>query len=84
MGSVDHNNASPSTSQTASRVVRCPNCGGDSVYATSNPARPFCSDRCKNMDFGAWASEGFRVPATTTPEEQEINGADLYSTQLKS
>ena len=45
------------------RIVRCPHCGGDSIYAPSNSARPFCSTRCKNMDFGAWASEDFRVPA---------------------
>jgi hypothetical protein len=44
------------------RIVRCPNCGGESIYAPSNSARPFCSARCKNMDFGAWASESFRVP----------------------
>ena len=41
----------------APRVVRCPACGGDSIYAATNPYRPFCSERCKNMDFGAWASE---------------------------
>ena len=39
------------------RIVRCPHCGGDSVYAPSNPYRPFCSERCKNYDLGAWASE---------------------------
>lgn len=43
------------------RIVRCPGCGGDSVYASTNPYRPFCSQRCKNADFGAWASEGYRV-----------------------
>jgi endogenous inhibitor of DNA gyrase (YacG/DUF329 family) len=43
------------------RIVRCPTCGGDSVYAAQNPYRPFCSARCKNNDFGAWATESFRV-----------------------
>jgi endogenous inhibitor of DNA gyrase (YacG/DUF329 family) len=51
------------------RVVRCPACGGDSVYAPSNPYRPFCSERCKNLDLGAWASESFRVPDETPPDE---------------
>ena len=45
------------------RIIRCPVCGGDSVYATSNPFRPFCSERCRGADLGAWASEGYRVPA---------------------
>lgn len=42
-------------------VVRCPACGGKSVFAASNAWRPFCSQRCKQVDFGAWASEAFRV-----------------------
>ena len=51
------------------RLVRCPTCGGDSVYAPSNPFRPFCSERCKNLDLGAWASESFRVPDETPPDD---------------
>jgi uncharacterized protein len=45
------------------RIVRCPSCGGDSLYAPENAFRPFCSERCKNVDFGAWASESYRVGA---------------------
>lgn len=50
------------------RTVKCPACAGDSVYGPSNPYRPFCCERCKKMDLGAWASEEFRVP-TTPPLE---------------
>ena len=49
--------------------VTCPGCGGDSLYASANPFRPFCSERCKNMDLGAWASESFRMPAKDTGDE---------------
>jgi uncharacterized protein len=42
-------------------IVRCPACGGKSLFAPSNAWRPFCSQRCKQVDFGAWASEEFRV-----------------------
>ncbi len=59
------------------RHVRCPGCGGDSLYAPSNPARPFCSERCKNMDFGAWASESFRVAAPPTGEDIDVDGNTL-------
>ena len=55
------------------KIVRCPQCNGDSIYAGSNPFRPFCSERCKNLDFGAWASESFRVP-TEAPPESELFG----------
>ena len=47
----------------APRVVRCPGCGAPCAYAVENPFRPFCSARCKNNDFGAWASERFSVDA---------------------
>ena len=50
-------------------IVRCPQCGGVSVYAPQNPYRPFCSERCKNIDLGAWASESFRVPDDTPPDD---------------
>jgi uncharacterized protein len=54
--SVQHNAA-------GERVVPCPTCRGDSVFAPSNRFRPFCSERCAGIDFGAWASESYRVPA---------------------
>jgi len=44
------------------RTVRCPQCGGDAVYAPENPFRPFCSERCRLIDLGAWANESYRVP----------------------
>jgi endogenous inhibitor of DNA gyrase (YacG/DUF329 family) len=46
------------------RLVRCPGCGGNSVYGPSNAYRPFCSERCKQMDLGAWASESFKVESS--------------------
>jgi endogenous inhibitor of DNA gyrase (YacG/DUF329 family) len=52
------------------RIVRCPACGGDSVYSERNPFRPFCSARCKGIDFGAWASEEFRMPAETPADDE--------------
>ena len=37
-----------------------------------NPFRPFCSERCKLIDFGNWADGNYSVPAQDarpTPEE---------------
>lgn len=62
----------------APKLVVCPTCGGESVYAASNVFRPFCSERCKNIDMGAWASESFRVPAKNLPEDQSTDD-DLRS-----
>jgi uncharacterized protein len=43
------------------RTVPCPRCKGPSVLSGSNRWRPFCSERCSNIDLGAWASEAYRV-----------------------
>ena len=66
-----------SDNEVKPRLVRCPGCSGDSVYATANPYRPFCSERCKNLDIGAWAAEHFRVPAEAPPDEQPFGDARL-------
>jgi endogenous inhibitor of DNA gyrase (YacG/DUF329 family) len=63
-----------STPSLKVRIVPCPACGGPSRYATDNPWRPFCSARCKNQDFGAWASENYRV-ATQPSVDDEDGGA---------
>jgi len=53
------------------REVICPKCKGPAIYAASNPYRPFCSERCKNIDLGAWAEESY-VITSTPPEPDEL------------
>ena len=43
-------------------VVICPQCGVSVVWDPNNPYRPFCSERCKMIDLGAWATESYRIP----------------------
>lgn len=52
-------------------LVPCPTCGGDSLFAPSNRWRPFCSERCREIDLGAWASEAFRVQANAPIEDPD-------------
>lgn len=59
------------------KIVVCPTCSGPSVYAPDNRFRPFCSERCKNVDLGAWASESFRMPADAPPDDQVYGDAKL-------
>ncbi|WP_027013975.1 DNA gyrase inhibitor YacG [Comamonas composti] len=51
-------------------TVRCPSCSGPSLFAPTNRFRPFCSERCRRIDLGAWANEEFRVPAQTPPADE--------------
>lgn len=60
---------------TVEKIVRCPACGGPSRYAASNPFRPFCSERCKQIDLGAWASEQFAVPETTPDRDPDFESS---------
>lgn len=66
-----------SQNTTKVRTVDCPQCGGPSVYAPANPYRPFCSERCKSIDLGAWASERFRMPDPTPPDDQPFGDPRL-------
>jgi len=68
-------NSPGSPKAIAPRIIRCPGCGGESVYAASNPFRPFCSERCRGADLGAWASEGYRVP--DRPTSPDGNDSEL-------
>lgn len=61
--------SSAEPSPSPERLVVCPGCKGPSVYAPRNPYRPFCSDRCKNIDLGAWANQEFSIAASPPPED---------------
>ncbi len=54
-----------------SRLVKCPKCGKDSLYSTENPYRPFCSERCRLIDLGDWASENYRVASLPDSSSEE-------------
>lgn len=52
--------------------VKCPTCGTRAQYE-GNEFRPFCSERCKLIDFGAWANEEYSLPV----EESSLTEEDL-------
>ena len=53
-------------------LVKCPQCGKETEYA-GNKFRPFCSERCKLIDFGSWADEEYALPA----ENGELTNEDV-------
>jgi len=60
-------------------VVRCPTCDRVVEWSASSPWRPFCSERCKLIDLGAWASEQHAIPGDTAEAEEKpkTEGEDL-------
>ena len=49
----------------------CPVCRKPTAWE-ANPSKPFCSERCRLKDLGAWASEDYRVAGK--PEEENGEG----------
>jgi len=56
-------------------VVACPVCRKKTEWE-GNPFRPFCSERCKLMDLGAWAGEEYRIAGEKIRHEDEDGGED--------
>ena len=59
----------------SSRTVSCPRCAKPVRWGPESPFRPFCSERCKMIDLGAWASEEYRVAAKGNDEDPDARSA---------
>ncbi|WP_455203993.1 DNA gyrase inhibitor YacG [Kaarinaea lacus] len=57
-------------------IVKCPTCEKDVEWSDASPWRPFCSERCKLIDLGAWASEEHRIDGDTPADFPETNSFD--------
>ncbi|MCE8018893.1 DNA gyrase inhibitor YacG [Halomonas sp. MCCC 1A11036] len=54
-------------------TVACPQCQKKVVWSEKNPYRPFCSERCKLIDLGAWADESHRIAGEPALDETNID-----------
>ncbi|OGP57937.1 MAG: hypothetical protein A2V67_11375 [Deltaproteobacteria bacterium RBG_13_61_14] len=59
----------------ANMEVECPHCR-KRVPDAGNPFRPFCSERCRLIDLGAWIKEQYVIPgeAPASPEKDADSG----------
>ena len=48
-------------------ILKCPRCGALTTWE-DNAFRPFCSERCKMIDLGAWANEDYKLPTQDAPQ----------------
>jgi uncharacterized protein len=61
------------------KTVPCPRCGAFSEYAETNKWRPFCSERCRMIDLGKWASDEYRLPEKGSEQiSEEPEGKDQH------
>ncbi|MBB6094910.1 hypothetical protein HNQ60_003797 [Povalibacter uvarum] len=52
-------------------TVPCPTCNRPVEWSDINPWRPFCTERCKLIDLGAWASEKHAIPGESVDDDAE-------------
>jgi uncharacterized protein len=57
-------------------IVPCPACGKRVEWTAASVWRPFCSERCRLIDLGAWADERYRVPVVEEKDELEARDPD--------
>jgi len=49
--------------------LNCPTCQKTIEYSEQYPQRPFCSDRCRLIDLGEWASENHKIKGNSIYDE---------------
>jgi hypothetical protein len=54
--------------------VKCPICG--KTVELGEPDFPFCSERCRILDLGNWASEKYRISSPANPQQDEEEADD--------
>ncbi|MGD8175489.1 DNA gyrase inhibitor YacG [Marinimicrobium sp. ARAG 43.8] len=64
------------TEHTAEPItLNCPTCGKTVRWTDAFPYRPFCSERCKLIDLGEWASENHKIPGEPViPDPEDDSG----------
>lgn len=59
--------------------VQCPTCQKEIEWSDQFPYRPFCSERCKLIDLGGWASGEFAIPGEPTlPQDDSSDEPKLH------
>ena len=63
------------------KILRCPICR--TVVPIDSPDVPFCSDRCRLIDLGKWASGEYRISLPILDPEvlEDIDEATLRRAQ---
>jgi len=53
-------------------IVKCPTCKRPVEWSQESVYRPFCSDRCRLIDLGAWFGEQHRIPDESSTAADEL------------
>lgn len=56
-------------------TLRCPIC--KKVVKRTDADFPFCSDRCRTIDLGKWASGGYVISSPVTDAEEGVHDRNV-------
>jgi uncharacterized protein len=58
------------------KLIICPICKKQTTWE-DNEFRPFCSERCKMIDFGAWVDEEYAVSDVSAEDFPNVKIAEI-------
>ena len=58
----------------------CPTCGAPAIHET----RPFCSERCADIDLGRWFQGAYAIPAVDAADDSIIDAELATSGKLSA
>ena len=61
----------------SAKVLRCPTCGA--LIRAGEEDFPFCSERCRKIDLGKWATGAYKISSPVIDPEvlEDLGGAGL-------
>jgi hypothetical protein len=59
--------AGASKAAKPARQKACPICG----KPATEPSRPFCSERCRDVDLNRWLSDAYKIPAAPADDDED-------------
>jgi len=62
--------------------LRCPIC--KKVVKNTDPEFPFCSERCRTIDLGKWASGAYVISSPVTDADESIRDNNPEDSESKS
>jgi endogenous inhibitor of DNA gyrase (YacG/DUF329 family) len=54
-------------------IIKCPTCRREVEWSPASSYRPFCSDRCRLIDLGAWFTEQHKIPDESGTAEDQLH-----------
>ncbi|KIO36824.1 DNA gyrase inhibitor YacG [Shewanella sp. cp20] len=63
-------------------TVKCPTCQKEVLWSKESQFKPFCSERCKLIDLGDWASEKHAIPVKPEFDPEHLDSLGYEETDF--